>query len=193
MFRSAEKLDQQRITATLSAKMDAWRGASDGWFDGSVDSVDRRLAKCSRLLNIAKSAVGRNPEPVHLATVTELSADYRSLQGMRDDLLTGASDREAGYTPPGRRLANHANIRGADRRWVILEAARFFADNDDVRHSPPELAERARRHAEAQSRSRAMTAAFIEAVVDLSNRSPRPKMAAAASVFTGFDDAQMFL
>jgi hypothetical protein len=89
----------------FSQRLAAFRDTADSWFDGTVDSVDRRAEKCSTLLAAASGAVS-NDNLEHLATVAELTADHRALAAMRDDLLTGASGREAGETPPGRRFTS---------------------------------------------------------------------------------------
>ncbi len=79
---------------------DRWHKEAETWFTGSVDSVDRRLAQCNTLLHLAREAVahdGIGPSTrKHLASIVDLEASQGALRHLRHDLLTAASDREAG-------------------------------------------------------------------------------------------------
>lgn len=102
-------------------RLAAFRKTADNWFDGTVDSVDRRVEKCSTLLATATAAVG-NDRLDYIPTVAELTADRRALMAMREDLLNGASGREAGQTPLGRRLANEYDEGGEeDPDWTTCD------------------------------------------------------------------------
>lgn len=201
MFRTYAQSRGLTSARTFTATLTEFRQKSDSWFDGTVESVDRRLSRCSKLLHVAQSSAGEDPA-AHLAVIAELSTDHTALKKLREDLLTGASGREAGYTPPGRRLASRAvsePLSSQERRWVVLESARFHAAQDDALHDVAEMAERARRHAEVVTsglfpdRSRVVTAAFEQAVAGHARRTPRPRTAARRPAFTDFPDSQLFL
>jgi hypothetical protein len=76
---------------------DRWHKEAETWFDGSVDSVDRRLAACNTLLHLSRDAVateGIGPSTrTHLAAIGDLEATQTALRALRHDLLTAASDR----------------------------------------------------------------------------------------------------
>ena len=107
MFRDARVADRQRTATSFGQALS--RYAQDArWFDGSVGSVDRRLAQCERLLHAARVTVARlsiTDSARYLTAAEHLSEDRLVLQGMRDDLLTGAANREDVVGPPGWRTA----------------------------------------------------------------------------------------
>lgn len=203
MFRTA-KPGRQRAAEGFDAAITAWRDTSDNWFDGTVQSIDNRLRRCARLINQASSQIAHGPAGEsrrYLSAYQELSADKQALAGLRDDMLTGSFGREAGVSPPGRTAAKTATpkLAGQDQRWVDLESARFLQANIDAAHLAEELSERARRYAEhhtsalGRARSRAMTAAFVDKVVELGRATPRPRTASAPAAIPDFDDTLMFL
>ena len=195
MFRSYAESRGLTKPRTFTAALSDFRKDSDSWFDGSVGSVDRRLARCARLLHDAESAAGEDPAK-HLAVIAELSADRTALKNLRTDLLNGANQWETRYAP--RTAARKQDLTNAERRWVTLESARFYAEQADARHDVTEMAERARRHAEVATstlgrRASLVTAAFEQAVAGHARLTPKPRTAARKPVFTAFPDSQLFL
>jgi hypothetical protein len=188
--------EQARQRAAVSPTVQ-WRREAETWFDGSVESVDRRLAACDRLLTASRATLSRDgiraDTRKHLAAIEDLEAQRVVLTGLRRDLLTEASDRE--FT------AAHATasptLDAADRRYVDLEAPKFFRANSDV--PVDELATRARHHAELQTstftkqRSRAVTAAFVEKVTQLRRVAPRPRVASVPARSQDFPPELMFM
>lgn len=98
MFRAASDIDAERTAARVREILSNWESSTDGWFDGSVESIDNRLAQCKRLANICREAAVRmmdHRDGIRYAAITtDLEYDRRSLEVMRRDLLTAASDRE---------------------------------------------------------------------------------------------------
>jgi len=108
VFRDARKLDRQRTDAGFRLAMRRYQDGAESWFDGSVGSIDARLAACNRLLHHASATVARldlTAAVPYLHTADSLHADRRVLTALRDDLLTGASGREDVIGPPGWRTA----------------------------------------------------------------------------------------
>ena len=194
MFRTYAESRGLTKPRTFTAALQEFRDQSDGWFDGTPGSVDRRLAQCTKLLHTAQTAAGEDPAR-HLAVIAELSTDHTALRELRLDLLGEAATRAARYTPPG---VGVEKLSAEDRRWVVLEAAKFHAETDNS-SDVEERAERARRHAErvtstlGPARSRVLTAAFEHAVAVRARLTPRPRTAAKRPVFTAFPDSQLFL
>lgn len=119
MFRTAAP-GRQRTAESFSAAIEQWRSTSDSWFDGTFASVDNRLRRCAKLIQIANAAVGRDPMGSgqrYLNTLRELSADKQVIAELREDLLTGGSGREAGV--PSGRTAN----------GLVDDAASWVGDN----------------------------------------------------------------
>lgn len=85
----------RRVTATMQYEADA-----EGWFDGSVDSVDARLGVCDKLLHQARTAlgVGGFGDPTALERIASLETDHRALRDMRADLLVASSWRHSNPT-----------------------------------------------------------------------------------------------
>ena len=73
-----------------------WQRESETWFDGSPESVDRRLAQCERMLHQARAGMARDGlrhGSKHIDTIASLEVDKGALLALRRDLLTAASDR----------------------------------------------------------------------------------------------------
>jgi len=80
--------------------LDKFHRTARTWFDGSVESVDRRLADCRRLLASSMAAVGSNwgseASYAHIDRIASLQAQERVLTDQRSSLLTAGNDRTAG-------------------------------------------------------------------------------------------------
>jgi hypothetical protein len=172
----------------FASRLQAFRRDSEGWFDGTPNSVDRRLAACRALIHEARTMAAEDPVG-HLQVMAELDSDRQSLTDLRHDLLTGAIDREARYA--GR--PDPSPMDSAERRWVTLEASRFHRDQDSARHDVTEMAERARRHAEVYAPSRPAAWAFQAAVAELARRTPAPRTASSRPMFRDHPDELLFL
>lgn len=97
MFREASAIDSER-TATSVRSLYAKYSANENWFDGTPDSVDRRIAHAKKIANAAKAACvrlsGRNVVSQYIALAHEMDGDRTALESLRRDLLTAATDRE---------------------------------------------------------------------------------------------------
>src|SRR6516165_7309113 len=104
-FTSSQARESARANRRLAAQAQAFRDTQDTWFNGTVASVDRRIASCQRIRHAAQSALGRSPFDIEpLQILSELQDDHRALTGVRHDLLTGYRDRVAydeDYGPEG--------------------------------------------------------------------------------------------
>lgn len=192
MFRTYAESRGLTAPRTFTAAVSEFRREADGWFDGTVEAVDRRLARCTKLLHVAHSKAAEDPAST-LQVIAELTEDRRALTALRQDLTTGAADRDTGYTPP-----KTAALSAEERRWVTLESAKFVAEHEDARHNVAEMAERARRHAQVATstmdRPRVLTAAFEREVATIVRMTPEPRIASRKRpVFTDFPDSQLFL
>jgi len=101
--------------------------------------------------------------------------------------------REVGRAPKA------AGLEGSDRRWVMLEAAKFVAANRDALDDGHELATRAAHFAQVKTstftpqRSEAITRAFVATVTDLGQQSYTPSTVRTAAVDVSFDPQAIFL
>jgi hypothetical protein len=85
----------RRVTAAMQYEANA-----EDWFDGSVDSVDARLAVCDKLLHKARTAVGVGGfgNPAALERIASLETDHKALRDMRADLLVASTWRHSNPT-----------------------------------------------------------------------------------------------
>lgn len=192
MFRKYVESRGLNKPRTFTAALGEFRQKSDDWFDGTPGSVDRRLAACTKLLHTAQTAAGQDPAS-QLQVIAELTADRTALKNLRDDLLSGAASRQPVRRVASTKTAALTRLSSTERRWVILESAKFHGEQTDARSDIAEMMERARHYAQARTGSATVIAAFEEAVADHARRTPRPKVAARKQVFTDFPDSQLFL
>lgn len=135
MFRSASQIDSERTASSLRRIKANWERTADSWFTGSVDSIDRRIDLCERLIHQASQATARlldRPESAHYMKLAhDLQADHEALTQMRRDLLTAASDREAGTSQQvyKQRLRNEAY-----QKQLNDTAVQSFMDWKDQQH-----------------------------------------------------------
>jgi len=190
MFRTYAESRGLTTPRTFTAAIAEFRKDADSWFDGTVGSVDRRMSRCSKLLHAAEKSAASDPA-AQLQVLAELNTDRIALKELRADLLSGAAERITDYRAPG-----PIKLSATERRWVILESAKFHAEQENS-HNVAEMAERARRYAQnvtsASPRSRELIAAFEAAVAGHAKQAPRPRTASRRPVFTDFPDSQMFL
>lgn len=105
MFRESSAIDSERTAASVRP-LYAEYTKNENWFDGTPDSVDRRIAQAKRISNLCKAAcvrlAGREAGAQYIALAHEMDSDRASLEGLRRDLLTAAMDRyaEAEALPP---------------------------------------------------------------------------------------------
>lgn len=208
-----------------------WTREAEVWFDGTVESVDRRLAMCRRVLAGARTASLEGITEKRLATIGHYEQQHVALEHLRRQLLTAGSDREAAGIQPGnttsggsfnvqtpaapgvnvpiapKGLPDSVGVPFADsiahgqaphpitaslhhkaRRWVALEAAKFYRANAEV--DDEELRIRAANHAELATgaldskRSRDITAAFVGKVHELRQMNPpRPVTREASQAY----------
>jgi hypothetical protein len=196
-FISSRQRETEATHRRLAAEVKKFRAGEQGWFDGTPQSVDRRLVACNRALAAARGALERDPvDPYPLQIVGHLEDDQRALVGLREDLLTGCADRDPVRT---------ASAPGAPplsremQRWVTLTSSQFVQANADCVHYPHELAIRARdyasRAASTHLQCREVTAAFVDAVLARARDvpQPRPHNKTAARDVCDLDGAVMFL
>ena len=104
MFKDARALDRQRTATSFDRQMTAYTRQAESWFDGSVSSVDRRLAHCDRLLHQTRAHTARmdiQEAARYLRAAELLNSDREVLAGLRDDLLTGGANRQDVTGPAG--------------------------------------------------------------------------------------------
>jgi hypothetical protein len=95
MFRSARALDRAKTHQSFRTALSDYHKTAESWFDGSVGSIDRRLAKVDRLLHHIRATVARldfGSSAAYLSAAQQLSADRKALVAQRADMLNGYAD-----------------------------------------------------------------------------------------------------
>lgn len=175
---------------------------ADDWFDGSVDSVDSRLAMCDKLLHQARAALGMGGigNATALDRVASLETDRKGLTSLREDLTNGMAYREASNATALARQASVlvASLHPDDRRYVELEASKILRANASCRDFE-ELGERARRIAAEDTssfsprRSAEVTEALAARTIQLARRTrPQTRTAAAPRAVEDFPSELMY-
>lgn len=91
MFRDAAVRDTEQADRRFTVFATRWRSTENKWFDGSVESVDNRLAKLDREIAQSSEAVGRLGNHIRCASaLPQLRATREQLLDLRERLLTGA-------------------------------------------------------------------------------------------------------
>lgn len=175
---------------------------SEDWFDGSLDSVDRRLAVCDKLLHQARAVVGVEGlgNPTVIDRIASLEADRLGLGELRETMITGAAWRHSPAPPDTTGVARAMDrLSAVDRRYVELEAAKILRANADC-HDLEELSERTLHIAAVDTstmptrRSRDVTEALSGRVVQLAQRRRRPtKTASRPPVIQDFPSELLYL
>lgn len=89
------KVYRQKL-ASSGQTGDQWQREADNWFDGTVESVDRRLAMCNLLLARSEERYARNMGARHdLKAIIDLQDSQRHLRALREDLLTASENKTA--------------------------------------------------------------------------------------------------
>ncbi len=126
MFRDSRVADRDLTGTSFEQAMQRYAGLSENWYDGSVDSVDHRLAQCDKLLHSIRCIVGRfsiADSGRYLHAAEHLESDRQSLAALRQDLLTGASNRADVVGPPGWRPTRQAGSHAYDPNSGTQEVA----------------------------------------------------------------------
>ena len=111
MFRDAAAVDQRATNRRIAQLQERYAAEAETFFDGSVDSVDRRIAACDQILSRARSAAVRlGYQEGYTEIAASLENDRQALTELREALLNGASDREVTDNPSGRRTASTVRL-----------------------------------------------------------------------------------
>jgi hypothetical protein len=170
------------------------RGATH-WYDGTVGSCDKRLARIDALLAQTQDS-GMEPTSTRLQLAgASLRRQRVQLAEMRHDILFGAQER---VQAPSRTATAH--LSAAQRDTINVEARTFLANQDVTDRT--EIVFRARRHASdvlsavrpGPARTK-LIEAFVARCVELTPVPPsRPRTAARHQAeVADFDDSLLTL
>lgn len=122
MFEDARVLDRQRTAASFQQGYARYSDAAEKWFDGSVGSIDRRIAANQKLQHAVNFTVARldaSAAHPYLRVASALRGDLQALDGLKEALLTGASS----YQEPAPR-----GYREADKGFMALPEGEQVGD-----------------------------------------------------------------
>jgi len=206
MFRSASTRQSDLAMHRFAVQLDHWQRSAPTWFDGTIASADERIAKLDHLILHARDTASRlgSTEAGRYCGVAlpTLEHSRRELAAVRDSLLNGFSDRQAGARALADRRTASVEVPAVPidprfARAITLGSRDFLADQntDDC----DELLVRARRYAADETSTlpteaaHRIAAAFVGAVEELIARRPRKRHAAAQIThYEDFDDQLMY-
>lgn len=103
MFKDAAIREAELVDRRFAQLTNQWRETANTWFDGTPDSVDRRLAKVDHMIRFAGNSAGRHGSHIPTArALPQLREARAQLLDLRERLLTGSAPmglqmpREAG-------------------------------------------------------------------------------------------------
>lgn len=194
MFRESAAIREGARMRRFASEFTAYRRTHDQWFDGTVGSCDKRLAKIDSLLTqVHDSGLSASAGRLQSAGLL-LRRHQASVTDLRDQMLSAAPER---MQAAGRGFL--ARLTAAQYDSINIDARNFVAAAgvDDA----DELVYRARRYAGDKTsamppaRGRMLTEAFVERVAQLAAAAPRPRREASVRCATveDFDDSLLSL
>lgn len=103
-FRSAALIEAENAQRKLDRLRDRWVSTRDSWYDGTVNSVDRRIGHVDEVISFAKNIGSRlyaSKVGGHcLAMLPELKADRHGLEALRERLLIAGEGEPGLITGP---------------------------------------------------------------------------------------------
>lgn len=168
---------QQRTASTLRTATDLWRNSCGSWFDGTLPSVDARLARCDQLLHqLRQAGISQH------AAAVELTGDRDVLVNLRSSMLNAHQDR----------VAEEAVVLASLDPQMLVEARAFVRENADAVPVPLEMAERAQFFA-ARYTDDDTARVFAATCVKVAAAIPQETVQHTAAMVEDFDDHHLFL
>lgn len=139
MFRSASAIDADVTDKKLARLREKWTASRDAWFDGSAESVEKRIAQVDEVIALSKRACtalqGTKVGSIATAALPQLTADRVRLVESRRE-MTGGNwesgehvESEPVSTSPGLRTAAAEFVDGqntSDRQELLIRAQRYI-------------------------------------------------------------------
>lgn len=190
MFTSKQAMTAREV-GSAHAQLTALLETRDSWYDGTVASVDRRLAALENARPIVRRVA--SVDPAMLAQAEKIDRERADLLDLKNHLLSAGALQQRRTLP---RISSVGPLSHESRRFIAMELPHFLADNVDAHDDLDEMDERAENHAQMKTlqlpvtptAGKAMVAHFRLAVNwHLRNRKPeQPRVARV--VEAGVDD-----
>ena len=157
-FRSAAHIEAENAQRKLERLRDRWLATRDTWFDGSAESVERRIAGVDEVISLARNIGSRLYQAKvgsdALALLPQLQADRDQLTAMRDR-ITGAHWFDE-TSPEGQTWLKTLNGRPDPRDYASREEyMQAYGLGSQINHlqsyASPEAREAAREFIEDQN------------------------------------------
>jgi len=141
MFHNTSAVKQKRAEKKILPMVASYWESMDSWYDGTMDSVNERTARCSEVLRTVESELLTTGGFVQEAE--QLKRDEQELVAFQNELLVKLNKQsQINYQSASNRKA----LRGLPKvgqKWVILESRKFIGQNQDVLSDRSELMSRA--------------------------------------------------
>lgn len=128
MFQDASDIDRRSVDRRIAALREGYDAVAESWFDGSPDSVDRRIAACDQILVRARNAAVRlGYQEGYTEIVAELEEDKKSLTDLRQALLNGDREEYRTAAQPGTKADYLDFARSQQKDPQALDTASMYA------------------------------------------------------------------
>ncbi|ABE67829.1 hypothetical protein SEA_YASSIFIED_74 [Mycobacterium phage Yassified] len=132
MFRSASVVEAEAAQRKLDKLREDWQRTANTWFDGSAESVERRIAQIDRVIAFASRTAQRSGDPAKfcLAALPTLKANREELVELRRQLVGGSW-----YTgPEDHGFAVNPHDYSSMREWMDASNMRSYIQDAHEKH-----------------------------------------------------------
>lgn len=197
MFRSSATIQRESRQRSIDPLVQEYTSSRHTWYDGSIESVGKRLAQCNTILSRVTPTLSDSND--YLTVVAELEEDRRRLLAEREQFSSGEllHERESSFNF-AEAVASFEGLPKNAKKWVTLETPKFIATHGRVdRESAQVLAAdyvRQRVSNLSTSQMRRLTTAFQFSVGQRLLKTPPKRIAKVQRAdYTKIDDQAIFL
>lgn len=141
MFQTTAAMKKAAYEERVRPLLAEYDGTREFWYDGSMDSVTERIAKCDEVISVAENAL-LNSGAFAEVTAT-LKQEHRELVAYQDDFLRSESRSRRVHAQSEFHKTAFSKLPKVAQKWVTLESQKFIEANCDVVFDRKELLTRA--------------------------------------------------
>lgn len=185
-------------TAALDERLAALHESNESWLDGTIESVDRRIAAVQLVHNDLRGRVAHGSEDL-VGVLTSIESSLTELRGLRTAILNAP----AAEPIPARRASvdEYRSLPGFARREIEARSRSFLGENSNVATDAAELAIRSGYEGRRLAENMPMTPgereltieAFVDAVQRRAQALPVSKPRVASAPNTEWSDDLLFM
>lgn len=170
MFKSTSTLKRESAERQIESALNKYYETKNSWYDGSLDSVNTRVAYCEEVLGKLNSSLLHTGSFVSQSE--ELSHELTLLASFQEQLISEEGQRLAVNVQTPFHKNAFKQLPRVAQKWVVLESKKFIRSNREVEADHDELMERASSYVIENTNQlpdrqlQLLTAAFQKRIVD---------------------------